>query len=325
MRTGPALLADIGGTHARFALGGETREKALDRGTVRDFEVARFPSLAACAREYLRDLAAKPGRAVIAAAGPVDAGTIRLTNHPWTVAAAELERELGLAPVELINDFSAIATSLPWLAPGELEAIGKPRLRGGAGPRRYVVLGPGTGLGVAALLLRDGEPVVVDSEGGHAEFAPFTDEEREILRVLARRFGRVSWERLLSGPGLENIYAALAEIDGGGAIALAAPEVGKRARDRSDARAVGSVRAFAAMLGAFAGDMVLTFGAWDGAYRAGGIARLLRAWIAEDGFRARFEDKGRFAARLANVPVLAILDPHPGLLGAAVHAASART
>ena len=312
-----ALLADIGGTNARFALGGDP----LDRGTIRDYEVARFPSLAACAREYLAAVVSKPARAVIAAAGPVDGDEIRLTNHPWSIRGADLRRELSLSSVDLLNDFFAIATSLPVLA--ELEKIGKPQLTKPGSPRRFVVLGPGTGLGVAALMVRESDFVVIDSEGGHAEFAPSTGEEREILRVLARRFGRVSWERLLSGPGLENIYAALSEIDGA-PQALRAAEIESRASKRSDERAVRAARAFAAMLGAFAGDMVLTFGAWDGAYLAGGLARHLRAWIAEGGFRERFEDKGRFAKRLANVPTLAILDPHPGLLGAAVHAASRR-
>jgi glucokinase len=313
------LLADIGGTNARLALGCGTRDRPLDRGSVREYEVARHESLAACARHYLDEIRVKPARAVIAAAGPVAGEEIRLTNHPWSIQSAELQRELSLQSVELLNDFSAIATSLPVLE--EVEPVGKPRLAKARPPQRFVVLGPGTGLGVAALMLRERDFVVVDSEGGHAEFAPSTSEEREILRVLARRFGRVSWERLLSGPGLENIYAALSEIDGA-AQALRAAEIQARASNRSDERAVRAARAFAAMLGAFAGDMVLTFGAWDGAYLAGGLARHLRAWVAEGGFRERFEDKGRFAKRLANVPTIAILDQNPGLLGAGVHAAA---
>ncbi|MGA9421512.1 MAG: glucokinase, partial [Rhodanobacteraceae bacterium] len=181
----------------------------------------------------------------------------------------------------------------------------------------FAVLGAGTGLGVGALLLRDGRAKALQTEGGHMSFAPRDAEQIELLQRLAARFGHVSNERLLSGGGLVNLYTALADISGTKAEPLVPEDVTRRADARADALCVRAVDIFSEVLGAVAGDLVLGFGAWDGAYLTGGLTPLLLAWMERGGLRACFEDKGRYADKLRAVPLVAVLDTDAGLLGAA--------
>jgi glucokinase len=189
-------------------------------------------------------------------------------------------------------------------------------------PRNYAVIGPGTGLGVGGLVIRDGRCLALETEGGHAGFAPGTDEEIRILERLSARFGRVSCERLVSGPGLINLHRALCELDGVAAPDLQPADITARAA-QGDARSMRAIELFCAVFGAMAGDLVLTHGAWDGVFLAGGLVPRLLEVLPSSAFRARFQAKGRFAATMAKVPSLAVVHPWSGLLGAAVQAVQA--
>lgn len=193
----------------------------------------------------------------------------------------------------------------------------------GAAPQRhYAVLGPGTGLGVGRLMQRGSETIVIETEGGHVNFAPADACEIEILRVLLQKFSRVSAERLISGPGLVNLYSALCEIEGANAEHDTPTAITAAAVDTPDSLSGRCVERFCAMFGSFAGDIVLAHGAWDGVYLAGGITPRLLPWFENGSFRARFESKGRFESLLRSIPVHAITHPHVGLLGAAARGQS---
>lgn len=315
----PWLVADLGGTNVRFALAEPLGSAPLALDSVRAYPVAAFSSLAEAARAYLAERRARPARFVLALAGPVRGPEVQLTNHPWRISAPALEHALGLEAVRLVNDFAAVGMSLPLLGADDVVALG-PRVEPIAAlprPQTFCVLGPGTGLGVSALSVRDGRLVGLETEGGHASFAPVGDAEIAVLRQLAARFGRVSHERLLCGSGLANLYQALCASDGAAAAALAPEDITARARDASDARCVRAVDMFCEMLGTLAGDLALTYGAWEGVYLAGGLLGPLAPWLARGAFRQRFESKGRFAQAMAKVPVALITHPQPGLLGAA--------
>lgn len=316
------LVADVGGTNIRFGLAIPGRPGVLAPESIRALRVDAFDTPSAATRHYLDAVGSRPSGAIYAVAGPTDGESAQLTNHRWAFSAAELRRTLGMKPVTLINDFAAIAHALPALGGADLSPLGPGMAPGRAtGPRTFAVVGPGTGLGVAALVLRDGVPLVLETEGGHSSFAPETPEEIEILGRVAHRYGRVSWERVLCGSGLANIHRALCEIAGDSPAQSVAPEtITARAHARSDPRCVRAVEVFCGLLGAFAGDVVLGLGAWDGVYLAGGIPVPLAPWLEQGEFRRRFENKGRFAATMAQVPAALILHPYPGLLGAACRA-----
>jgi len=316
----PVLVADVGGTHARFALVDVTAADALTDGSVRRYRGADFASFPDAIRHYLAETGARPASAVIAAAGPRIDDEVRLTNIPWTISRAALETQFGFASATLINDFAAMGLCVPLLRPGDMCAIGAPVQASidGQSNRTFAIIGPGTGLGVGALLVREGRVTALETEGGHMSFAPGNEEEIEILRRLAARFGRVSNERLLCGSGLVNLYGVLCEMAGMPTQLIAPEEITQRAG--SDAMCRRAVERFRELLGAVAGDLVLAFGAWDGVYLTGGLAPQLAPWLQQGGFRRRFEDKGRFSAAMARVPTSVVLRAEPGLLGAAAYA-----
>lgn len=317
-RDGATLLADIGGTNARFALAAPQAAMPLMADSVRQYAVADFPSLAETAKRYLLETGAQPRQGVFAVAGPVTGDEVHITNHPWTISVAGTRDALTLETLRVVNDFAAMSMCLPLLEGGQVETFGAPATPNidAARAQTYAVLGPGTGLGVGALLVRDGRASVLETEGGHLSFAPFTDEEIEILRRLHRRFGRVSYERLISGQGLIHLYQTLCEIDAVQPADLQPKDIRERAA-AGDAQAARAVESLCAILGAVAGDFVFAFGAWDGVYLAGGMVPRLLPWLRRGEFRRRFEGKGRFASRMADVPAVAILHPQAGLLGAA--------
>jgi glucokinase len=291
--------------------------------TIREFEVAGFSSLAHAAQHYLQDQAVAGGdlySAVFAIAGRIEGDHARITNHPWVISKAATCQALGLRSLRLVNDFSAQAMAIELLTADDLVAIGEPAWSGVA-PRAgtYAVIGPGTGLGVSALIVRDGRCLALGTEGGHASFAPGTAEESAVLARLSEWYPRVSNERLVSGGGLVNIHRALREIDGAPAQPMQPREVsaGARAGDWHCQRAVSL---FCAVFGAIAGDLVLTLGAWEGVFLTGGLVPKLLPELQASGFRGRFDGKGRFSAAMARVPAMAVMHPHAGLLGAAAFA-----
>ncbi|MEI2430099.1 glucokinase [Lysobacter yananisis] len=318
-----ALLADIGGTNARFALAAsDPSAPALLPDSVQVYAVADFPSLADAARHYLDKVGATPSHGVFAVAGRVDGDEARITNHPWVISAERTRIALGLTRIDLVNDFAAQAMAVSLLGVGDVVPIGGVRWHGwnDSGDRTYAIIGPGTGLGVGALLRRDGRFYPLQTEGGHVSFAPNNPEEIDVLKRLSGEFGRVSNERLISGSGLVNLHRALSQIAGEDPGPLQPQDITAMARE-GDVRCLRAIDVFCAVFGAAAGDLVLTLGAWDGVFLPGGLVPKLMPWLAHSGFRQRFEHKGRFSPTMARVPTLAVTHPQPGLLGAAALAA----
>jgi len=300
------LLADIGGTNARFTLlrGGATTPLVAMR-------LDDFTSIEAAIAHYLgaQSLATPPDGALLAVAGPVQGNSVRLTNRGWQVGGAGITARLGIPRVRVLNDFEALAWALPALAPADLVAIG-PALP--ADPNApMAVLGPGTGLGVGAFLPGSKQQLgrVLPAEGGHASLAAGDDQEAAVIALLRRRHGHVSAERILSGPGLVALHEALAELHGQPAPGLTAAEI--------TAGAPATLAMFCAMLGSFAGNVALTFGARGGVFLGGGILPRLPAALAASAFRARFEAKGRLSPYLAAIPTWLITRPDAALVGLA--------
>lgn len=307
-----ALVGDIGGTNARFAIADLTGPAPVLWG-VRAYRGADFERPLDAVETYLATVEEGPSIAVLAVAGPVDAGAARLTNAGWRLSEAELVA-WGFGRARLINDFAAQAWALPLLGPGDAADLGG----GPADPAATLaVLGPGTGFGVAAWV-RDGEgrEAVLSGEGGHVAFAPCDEVEIEVLRRLSARHGRCSVERILSGPGLLELHRTLAELAGEPGAAARPEQITARAL-ANDPAAARTLERFCAILGAVAGDVALAYGARGGVYIAGGIAPTILEFLERSAFRARFEAKGRFAGYLREIPTRVVTREHPALLGAA--------
>lgn len=315
------LLADIGGTNARFALADTSLATPLIADSIGEYAVADFPSLADAARHYLDQTGASAQNGVFAVAGRVDGDEARITNHPWVISLSRTRSALGFDGLRLVNDFAAQAMAVSLLTPADVVAIGGARWSPGAASddRTYAVIGPGTGLGAGGLLVRDGRRYALETEGGHVSFPPGTPEEIEILEKLSAQFGRVSNERLICGPGLVNLHRALSEIAGEDSGPMQPADVTARAA-AGDPRCMRTLDVFCAVFGAIAGDLVLSAGAWDGVFLTGGLAPKLLSSLQHSGFRQRFEHKGRFSPAMARVPTLVVIHPRPGLLGAAAFA-----
>ena len=308
------LVGDVGGTNARFAIARWTDGRPVLEHH-ESFLGADYPTFLEGVRAFIDGCEVKPTGGIIAVAGPVTDGAIDLTNSPWQVSEAELAT-LGLNPVRLINDFEALAWGAP-IVPGDcLESLGGPPE--GDPHSAIAVLGPGTGFGVAGLA-RDihGNQMALPSEGGHACFAPGDPIEDEILRILRRRYDRVSIERLICGPGLLNMHRALAEIDGRESHIDDPAEITRAALEDHDSACGATLARFCAILGAVAGDIALTMGARGGIYIAGGIAPRILPFLKVSPFRQRFERKGRFKDYMADIPTWVITHKHAALLGAA--------
>ena len=314
-----ALIADIGGTNARFALvgGDDGNEAAFSH--VEKLQCADYAGVAEAAFAYFDriGLDARPRAAVLAAAGPVHKGVIDLTNHVWQASLAEIERALGMDRIIAMNDFEAVAQAaavLPADAFVNVGGVASPDL-----PSRkkvHAVTGPGTGLGVAILVTGLGEPVVVATEGGHASFAPQTERQREIARFLRHDYSRLSVERLLSGPGLVNIHRALSALSDQDAPDLKPADITRLAFEGDDlCRA--TLNEFYAIFGSFAGDLALITGAQSGVFIGGGILPPLADDFQRSDFRVTFEDKGRFSAYTREIPTWLIMEDNPGLAGVA--------
>ncbi len=308
MNEDPVLLGDIGGTNARFAL---ARNGKIEM--VASLRVAEHRTASAALAAVLQRLpGARPRRAVFACAGPVEAGAIALTNSEWRLEEGELEARFGFDRVLLVNDFAAVAWALPHLEAGHLRQIG-----GGLGKpgRPKVVLGPGTGLGVAAFLPAPLGPQVITGEGGHVTLPAADDREAAVLSRLRARLNHVSAERLLSGGGLVRLYETLAEVEGLSPPPRSAPEITAAAASGGCAASRAALDMFCAMLGGFAGNLALTWGAQGGVYIAGGIAPRIADHLAASAFRGRFEAKGRFQAYLEAIPTWIVRHPEPAFLG----------
>jgi glucokinase len=297
----PRLVADIGGTYARFTL--ETAPGVFERtATLRcadhaDFHAAVSAYLTAHATERI-------AHAAVAIANPVEGNEVRMTNYHWQFSIEAMREKLGFDTLVVVNDFTALAMALPRLASGDRRQVG-----GGQARERSVVgiLGSGSGLGVSGLIPADDGWIALGTEGGHTSFSPRDERELAILHFAWKTLPHVSFERLLSGPGLELIYRALADRAGTRAAkGLSAPEITRRALAASDAVCVEALDAFCAMLGTAAANLAVTLGALGGVYIGGGIVPRLGDTFDRSRFRQRFEDKGRFSAYLAQIPTWVI-------------------
>ena len=311
----PRLLADVGATQARFAwqaAAGAPIEDAITR------PCAEYPSLEDAVRDYLGRIDRPwPQVGAIAIASPVLGDRVQMTNHPWSFSISALRRALGLARLEVLNDFTALALALPGLAPESLRQVGGAHALPGAA---IGLLGPGSGLGVSGLL-PDGHGgwVPLRGEGGHVSLAPVTPREQRVVECLIQRYGHASAERAVSGPGLLDIHRALCLADGvWPPEGWSATQVSETALSGHDARCEEALSMMCAFLGSVAGNLALTLGAKGGVYIGGGIVPRLGAWFLGSPFRARFEAKGRFQSYLAEIPVWVITaSPSPALAGAA--------
>lgn len=311
------LVGDIGGTNARFALadpnGGYVCEHTLG--------CADFASAQMAIQHYLDTVGAPaPEIICLAAAGPIVEQRVRFTNNHWLIDSAELGAAFATGRVRLINDFEALAWSIPAL--GEHDGVGigsspPPALPLKGGDYTVAITGPGTGLGAAGLMARGGTVLPIPGEASHGGFAPETHVQIEILQALRERFERVSCERVVSGPGIENLYWALCTVHGEPHRPLAASAVFAAAESGRDPCAAEAVQVFFEILGQFAGDLALSLNARDGVFIAGGIAGRYPGLLASGRFRSGFENKGRQRSLMRRIPTPLITHPQPGLLGAA--------
>jgi glucokinase len=309
---GIGLIGDIGATNARFALvqpGGKT-------SAPRVYSLNDFPSLPDAIDSYLREEKSteRPVQAVLAVASPVTDNQVTLTNHPWTFSVEALRQQLGLRRLQVINDFAANAVAVPHLAPDDVLQVG-----GGVAVRNAPigVIGPGTGLGVSAFVPSADGGAMIAGEGGHVTMAPATPQESALLDLMRSRFDHVSAERILSGPGLVNLYNALCELSDMPAASYSAEQITNPGIWNADPRTHEATAMFCAMLGTVAGNLALTLGARGGIYISGGIVPRMSAFFVQSEFRARFEAKGRLSDYVMAIPTYVITRPLPVLLGAA--------
>ena len=303
------LLADVGGTNARFALlaGGTV-------GKIAHMAVSDYGSFREALSVYFGEMpeAGMIGAAILAVAGVVRGGRCALTNNPWVIDAVDLRAAYGFSTVRLINDFEAVAWSLPRLSRDKLLQVGGGEPIEGA---PLVALGPGTGLGMAVSVPHATGHLVLSSEGGHSTMAGNSLREDAVIAYLRRRFGHVSAERVLSGNGLENLHESLATLDHVVTPRRRAPEIIQAGIEGNCSTSRAAVDMFCAMLGTVAGNLALTLGAKGGIYVGGGILRHMPRYFANSPFRARFEDKGRLSKYLEPIPAYLILDEDVAFVG----------
>jgi glucokinase len=308
---GPRLLADIGGTNARFALG--TASGQIEAISV--LPCKSYPTLVDAIRAYLsgpQTVGTSVRHAALAIANPVQGDQIRMTNHDWAFSVEAVRCALGFDTLLLVNDFKALAMALPYLAPHQKRQVGG----GVARPDTAIgLIGAGTGLGVSGIIPSGDGWVALAGEGGHVTLAPSNEREIDILRFAWREYEHVSAERLLSGFGLELMYRALVERVGKPTEPLLAPEILRRALSGECAICDETIECFCAMLGTIASNVAVTLGSLGGLYIGGGIVPRLGERFLKSSFRQRFERKGRFSDYLAQIPTFVITAEYPAFLG----------
>jgi glucokinase len=306
-----SLIADIGGTNARFAVAQGGR---FDHLSV--LPTAGYPTMQAAAREFLAGLPADLSitRAALDIAGPVAGDVVSLTNSAWSFSIAAARSELGLTDLRVFNDFAATAMGIPHLEPADSIKIGGGE-RVAHGPT--AVIGPGTGLGVASLVHGSDGWVVAPGEGGHVTMPAATREESRILDLLRDRFGHVSAERVLSGQGICNLYEAVCILSGQPSRGLTDRAITAAALAGEDAACERVLDLFCAMLGTVAGNLAMTLGATGGLFITGGILPHFADRFVASGFRERFESKGRLSGYLRSIPAYLVVHPNPALVGLA--------
>lgn len=306
------LVGDIGGTNARFGLvspdGKLLHSRTLPDQDYRTIEEAIAAFLAE------RGTLSMPHQGAIAIASAITGDRVTMTNHPWSFSVSELKTRFGFERFEVINDFTALALALPRLGPEDRVAVGEGTAVAGA---PIAVLGPGSGLGVSGLVPSGSRWIALSGEGGHATMCPATDRESAVLARMRSHFDHVSGERVLSGPGLVNLYNTLAQLDGVPALGFTAAQITNLAIRGEDPLCVETTHLFCAMLGTVAGNLALTLGARGGVYIGGGIVPRLGQTFIESEFRKRFEAKGRLLTYLQPIPTFVVTNTLPAFLGCA--------
>lgn len=305
----PRLIADIGGTYARFAL--ETDKGNFER--IVSLRCADYPDFQSAVSAYLSIVAPLHiEHAAVAIANPVDGDRVSMTNYHWQFSIEQTRLQLGFDTLVIVNDFTALAMAVPRLDAADMHQIG-----GGDISKKSVIglLGPGSGLGVSGLIPMADGWISLGSEGGHSSFSPRNERELAVLQYAWKSYDHVSFERLLSGSGLELIYRALADHASVASQDLAAPEITQRGLDGIDPVCVETLEVFCSMLGTAAANLAVTLGALGGIYIGGGIVPRLGSYFDASPFRARFEDKGRFSAYLAAIPTYVITAEHATFIG----------
>ena len=312
MTAEPHLVADIGGTNARFALA-DARGRISE---MRSYRSKEFASLEGAADAYFSSMNVRPRKACFAAAGPVTDPVIEFTNSPWVLDVAAMRARFGFAEFLVVNDFKALAAGVSELAPSDFAEV-KAGTAESSAP--MLVIGPGTGFGQALIApMKTGGRTIIPTEGGHVGFAPRDEDEMAILRFIARDHSRVSLERVVSGGGIVNIYRSLCARDGLQAQFDEGKKVTDAALAGSDAIAQEAITVFCALLGAAAGDAVLATGARGGVVLGGGILPKIKETFLKSRFIERFCDKGRMRDYMEAVPVRLILHDGAALIGASV-------
>jgi glucokinase len=309
-------VADVGGTHARFAIAQIEGGRVVSLGDPVKLQTADHASFQLAWEEFgRRQNIELPNELALSFAGPVGGEVLKLTNNPWVIRPALMKERLGVDRFTIVNDFGAVGYAVATLSDDQFLHV--------CGPQRPLpdrgvisILGPGTGLGVAALLRKPDHYEVIETEGGHVDFAPLDKLEDQILSHMRRNFRRVSIERLISGRGLWNIYDALATIEGRGTTFHDEKELWTAALNNQDSLANAALDRFCLTLGAVAGDLSLAQGG-SAVVIAGGLGLRLVDHLPRSGFRDRFIAKGRFERRMDDMPVKLITYPEPGLFGAA--------
>ena len=310
------VTVDIGGTHARFAIAEVADGHVLSLGDAVTLHTADHASFQTAWEAFAAQAGEPLPKAVaIAIAGPVEGDVIKFTNNPWVLQPAQLPGQLQVDAISLVNDFGAVGHAVAQAGPAHFQHL--------CGPDEALpesgtisVIGPGTGLGVSHVWRGAGTYHVVATEGGHTDFAPLDSIEDEILNQLRKRYRRVSVERIVSGPGLVDIYQTLARIEGKAVHALEDKALWALGLSGEDSLATAAIERFCLTLGSVAGDIALTQGA-SAVVVAGGLGLRIKDTILSSGFGERFRAKGRFEAMMARMPVKLITHPQPGLFGAA--------
>jgi len=318
------VAVDLGGTNVRFAIAEVEDGAVVSLGPATTLHTAEHSSLASAWQAYAgRAGRVLPRAASLAVACPITGDVLKLTNSPWVLRPASLKDELGVDQLTLVNDFGAVGHAVAQLPPQYMRHV--------TGPDRPLpatgvigILGPGTGLGVAHVLRTADTYHVIESEGGHLDYAPLDPIEDGLLARLRARYRRVSTERIVSGPGLANIYESLAALEGQSIPTLDDKTIWTGALDGSDPLAVMALGRFCMVLGSVAGDLALAQGA-HAMVIGGGIGARIADVLPQSGFASRFTAKGRLEAMLSNIPVKLISHEQPGLFGAAAAFAMAHT
>ena len=308
------LVADIGGTNIR--IGVTDINGNIDSLSV--YQCNLYPSLSAVIRDYLvaHKFEQCAIHACLAIACPVENDLIVMTNLPWEFSKSQLQQELNLKTLLLINDYTAIAHAIPLLSGDQKVQVGQGSAVTG---KPISICGPGTGLGVANLVSDNGKWISLSGEGGHVDFAPIDHIEQDLLRFLLTKYSHVSYEQLLSGLGIEQIYQGIAWTRQLDAPLLTAQEISTKALNNECELCSDALSQFCKILGSFAGNLALTLGSFGGVYIAGGIVPRFIEYFNNSEFRKRFEEKGRLSGFNQHIPTYVITESQPGILGAAAY------